>query len=226
MGRDFLLDVLEFGRREPAETSVVSIQNRGFIMIEGFYPATVMPDPDWWGVLWPDPAAVVQKVGVTKGMVVVDLCCGDGLFTVPLARVACNRLYAIDIDPEMLNRAAAAVDATEAPGCHFIHGNATDLAHLILEPADFVFLANTFHGVPDKTGLARAVAATLKPGGRFAVVNWQPLPRERTTVLGQARGPKTEMRMAPSDVAMLVEPAGFRLTGWLTYRRITMGLCS
>ncbi|HHB12481.1 MAG TPA: hypothetical protein ENK62_04715 [Chromatiales bacterium] len=42
-------------------------------------------------------------------------------------------------------------------------------------------MANTFHGVPDKTGLARAVHTALKPLGRFAIVNWYRRPRENTT---------------------------------------------
>jgi SAM-dependent methyltransferase len=176
-------------------------------MLEGFYPATAMPDPDWWQTLWPDPEGVVRKFGVTPGMAVVDLCCGDGLFTVALAVIARNRVYAIDIDPEMLDRAQAAVQAARAPGCQFIQGDATDLVRLVPEPVDCIFHANTFHGVPDKTGLARAAATLLKPGGRFVVVNWYPLPHEQTTVLGQPRGPKTELRMAPSDVTAAVEPA-------------------
>jgi hypothetical protein len=56
------------------------------------------------------------------------------------------------------------------------------------------------------------VAAILKPGGRFAIINWHRLPREETTVLGQPRGPKTEMRMTPSELAAAVEPAGLKLT--------------
>jgi predicted methyltransferase len=59
--------------------------------------------------------------------------------------------------------------------------------------------------------MARAVAAVLKPGGRFAIVNWHSLPRERTAVLGKPRGPRTEMRMSPDDVRSAVEPAGFVL---------------
>src|SRR5712671_2007335 len=73
-------------------------------MTNGFFPATAMPDADWWQVLWPDPAEVLAEIGVRPGMVVIDLCCGDGLFTPPLARVA-GRVYAIDIDPVMLDRA-------------------------------------------------------------------------------------------------------------------------
>jgi hypothetical protein len=76
-----------------------------------------------------------------------------------------------------------------------------------------VLIANTFHGAPEKTRLARAVAAVLKPGGRFAVVNWHRRPREVTTVLGQVRGPKTEIRMEPGDVSAAIEPARLKLVG-------------
>jgi protein-L-isoaspartate O-methyltransferase len=57
-----------------------------------------MPDADWWLALWPDPAKVVAEMGVQRGMVVIDLCCGDGLFTAALAQIA-NSVYAIDMDP-------------------------------------------------------------------------------------------------------------------------------
>jgi hypothetical protein len=36
-------------------------------------------------------------------------------------------------------------------------------------------------------------------------------PREETTVLGEPRGPKTELRMKPEQVVAAVEPGGFRL---------------
>ena len=80
------------------------------------------------------------------------------------------------------------------------------------DPFDYVLIANTFHGVPDKLRLSRRVAAALKPGGRFAIVNWHRRPREETIVLGQPRGPRTEMRMEPSDVAEAVKPAGLTPT--------------
>lgn len=86
-----------------------------------------------------------------------------------------------------------------------------ELSRLLGAPADYVLIANTFHGVPDKTALAREVATALKPSGRFAVVNWHPLPREETTVLDQPRGPSTELRMSPEQTRAMVEPAGFTL---------------
>ena len=175
-----------------------------------FYPATAMPDPGWWEVLWPRPGEVVASLGFAPGGEIVDLCCGDGLFTLPLTRIA-RQVVAIDLDPAMVDLARAKLAAAGIANGEFVKGDAYAVAELVRRPVDAVLIANTFHGVPDKGRLARAVAATLKPGGRFAIINWHRRPREETTVLGEPRGPKTQMRMEPADVAGAVEPAGFKL---------------
>ena len=78
--------------------------------------------------------------------------------------------------------------------------------------ADFVRkMANAFHGVPERSRLARAVRAALRPRGKFAIVNWHAKPRNETTILGEPRGPATELRMSPQATIADVEPAGFKL---------------
>lgn len=74
-----------------------------------------------------------------------------------------------------------------------------------------MFLANAFHGVPERVRLARAVKAALKPGGLFAIVNWHQRPREETVVLGEPRGPKTELRLSPQKTIASVEAGGLKL---------------
>ena len=180
--------------------------------IKSFFPATAMPDADWWEALWPRPGEVLANLGIEPNMDVIDLCCGDGLFTAPLARMV-RHVVAIDLDAAMLDAARTKVAAAKVANCDFVEGDAYAVAELVDRPADFVLMANTFHGVPDKLRLARAVAMVLKPRGRFAIINWHGRPRDETTVLGQPRGPKTEMRMTPDDVAATVEPAGLKFAG-------------
>ena len=175
-----------------------------------FFPATVMPDPDWWQALWPDPEGVIRTLGVRPGMTVLDLCCGDGYFTAALARqVEGGQILGFDLDERML--AVAASECAGLENCTFLQGDAMTLHRLLPELVDCCLMANTFHGVPEQTALVREIARILKPGGVFAVVNWHARPREETPVLGQPRGPRTELRMTPEQVCAVVEPAGFRL---------------
>jgi SAM-dependent methyltransferase len=92
--------------------------------------------------------------------------------------------------------------------CDFKAGDAFQLASLAARPVDFVFMANAFHGVPDRPRLARAVREALKPQGHFAIVSWHQRPREQTTVLGEPRGPRTELRMSPEQTVEAVSAAG------------------
>ena len=179
----------------------------------GFFPATAMPDREWWGALWPDPEGVLDKLGAPRGQPAVDLCCGDGYFTVPLSRLAKPaKVYALDLDAGLIEHARQyVVERGEGDLVVFAADDARNLARHVTEPAGFVLLANTFHGVPRKTDLARTVREVLVPRGIFVVVNWHPLPREQTRVLGQPRGPATEMRMSPEQTRVSVERAGFTM---------------
>lgn len=169
-----------------------------------------MPTAGWWEALWPDPAGVLTAVGLKPGMEVVDLCSGDGWFTLQIAKLA-RHVFAIDIDPHLLDVARYRLTESGVTNCDFVAGDAFALASLVPRPVDFVFMANAFHGVPDRPRLARAVRATLKPGGQFAIVNWHPRPREETTILGEPRGPKTELRLSPQQTIEEVESGGLKL---------------
>jgi ubiquinone/menaquinone biosynthesis C-methylase UbiE len=174
----------------------------------GFFQGTEMPTAGWWEALWPDPAGVLAAVGLRPGMDVIDLCSGDGWFTLQIAKIA-GRVSAIDIDPNLLEVAKHRLMEAGANNCKFISGDAYDVGTLA-GPADFVFMANAFHGVPDRSRLARAVGTALKSDGQFAIVNWHKRPRDETPILGEPRGPKTELRMAPEETIKSVEAGGLK----------------
>jgi ubiquinone/menaquinone biosynthesis C-methylase UbiE len=175
--------------------------------LPGFFAATEMPSAGWWEALWPDPAAVLDAVGLTSGTEAIDLCSGDGWFTRHIAKAA-RHVVAIDIDRDMLEAARRQLCQNGISNCDFIAGDAYELGNLAPSLADFVFMANAFHGVPDRPRLARAVREALKPDGRFAIVNWQQRPREETVVLGEPRGPKSQLRLSPKQTVEAVEAGG------------------
>jgi SAM-dependent methyltransferase len=176
----------------------------------GFFEGTEMPIAGWWEALWPNPAGVLASVGLRPGMDVIDLCSGDGWFTLYIAKLA-RHVAAIDIDVNLLEVARHRLTESGATNCSFVAGDAYELARLWARQVDLVFLANAFHGVPDRPRLARSVAQALKSSGRFAIVNWYPRPREETPVLGEPRGPRTDLRMSPEQTIRAVEEGGLRL---------------
>jgi SAM-dependent methyltransferase len=70
--------------------------------LPGFFEGTEMPAAGWWEALWPSPATVLAAVGISSGMDVIDLCRGDGWFTLQIAKLA-KRVVAIDIDRQLLD---------------------------------------------------------------------------------------------------------------------------
>jgi SAM-dependent methyltransferase len=171
-----------------------------------------MPTAGRWEALWPDPAGVLAAVGVKCGMDVIDLCSGDGWFTLQIAKIA-RQVIAIDIDAALLEVARARLKESGVANCEFRLGDAYRLVTLAKRQVDFVFMANAFHGVPDRPRLARAVHDALRPGGCFAIVNWHPRPREETTVLGEPRGPATELRLSAQQTVSAVVASGLRHAG-------------
>jgi tRNA/tmRNA/rRNA uracil-C5-methylase (TrmA/RlmC/RlmD family) len=58
----------------------------------------------------------------------VYLCCGDGLFTLAIARQAAH-VVAIDLDPVMLDRARARLSGAGVGNCEIVEGDAYDVAN-------------------------------------------------------------------------------------------------
>jgi ubiquinone/menaquinone biosynthesis C-methylase UbiE len=178
--------------------------------LPGLFEGTEMPTAGWWEALWPDPAKVLQAVGLMPGTDVIDLCSGDGWFTLQIAKIA-RHVVAIDLDPKLLDVTKLRLGEAGISNCDYVAGDAYEIAKLVPRRVDLVFLANAFHGVPDRIRLARGVREVLKPSGRFAIVNWHQHRREETTILGEPRGPRTELRMSPDQTIAAVEPSGLKL---------------
>lgn len=174
---------------------------------------TGQPDRDWWSELWPEPEAVVRRLGVAEGDDVADVCCGDGYFALAAARAAApGEVYGLDLDPEVLRRARSAAEAAGVENVSFVRCDARELKCALPE-VDAALLMNTLHGAPDPVELLRGVRSVLGPGGTLGVANWRVAPREECVVLGEPRGPPEGVRMSPEETVEVAEAAGFSARG-------------
>jgi SAM-dependent methyltransferase len=169
---------------------------------------TRQPDWDWWGQLWPTPGATLRKLGVTAGSTLVEVGCGNGYFTLPAARVTDpGTVFALDIDRSLLEELSRIAHQQRIENVVPLHADARDLSRLLSARVDTLLIANTFHGVANRTDFVRQAVQALRPAGRFVVVNWRDLPPETTTIAGEERGPPAHLRLSPADTAAVVQDA-------------------
>src|SRR5687767_4542826 len=81
--------------------------------------------------------ALVAKLGITKGMNVLDLGCGDGTTAIPEAKLGANVL-GVDIARNLVEAGNKRAKAEGLANCTFQEGDATDLQPLKDQSFDLV----------------------------------------------------------------------------------------
>jgi ubiquinone/menaquinone biosynthesis C-methylase UbiE len=117
--------------------------------------------------------AVVQSLGITPPLRVLDLGCGDGTTAIPLARMGAEVL-GIDIARNLVeagNRRAAAAGLTRLK---FQEGDACDLAGVADHSFDLTISIFGAMFAPRPFDVAKEMVRVTKPGGRIVMGNWIP----------------------------------------------------
>jgi ubiquinone/menaquinone biosynthesis C-methylase UbiE len=145
----------------------------------------------------------MDHLGIAEGSIVADLGAGGGWFTIRLARrVGPNgRVYAQDIQPEMIGAIKRRVEREELKNVRFVLG--TPLDPQLPDPVDVVLIVDAYHEMEQPQTLLRNVRKSLKPGGRVGIVEF--------TKTGHGPGPTMEERVEPERVIRDAEAAGLRL---------------
>lgn len=114
---------------------------------------------------------LLDLVGLSPEQDVVDLGCGTGMVTRALldrrGKDASGRLYAVDPEPAMIEKASKSVEHGASAAVSWLVGRAEDLDRLV-PPVDRVLFCNAIHLVEEKARGLRAIFESLRPGGRLA----------------------------------------------------------
>src|SRR5262245_23241988 len=74
-------------------------------------------------------AALVEKLGITKGLKVLDLGCGDGTTAIPAAKLGAD-VQGVDIASNLVAAGNARAKNENLSNCTFREGDATNLSAL------------------------------------------------------------------------------------------------
>jgi len=151
---------------------------------------------------WQDPEKIFPAIGLRKGMVFVDVGCGEGYFALPAARIVGpdGKVYAIDINAEAVaylkEQATANVltnlsaEAEEAEAVIACEGCAV-----------IVFFGIDLHDFADPELVIRNAKRMLRPSGRLIDLDWKDIPMDV--------GPPAEKRFPVEKAKKMIESAGF-----------------
>jgi SAM-dependent methyltransferase len=117
--------------------------------------------------------ALVGKLGITEGLRVLDLGCGDGTTALPAAQLGADVL-GVDIAGNLVAAGNARAEATGLTNLSFQVGDATDLSELDDDSFDLVVSIFGAMFAPKPFDVAKEMVRVTKPGGRIVMGNWIP----------------------------------------------------
>ena len=117
--------------------------------------------------------ALVMTLGITSGLEVLDLGCGDGTTALPAARLGADVL-GVDIASNLVAAGNARAQSAGLTNCRFQEGEASDLSELENDSFDLVVSIFGAMFAPRPFDVAREVVRVTRPGGRIVMGNWIP----------------------------------------------------
>ena len=150
---------------------------------------------------WQKPHEVIQALALKPDAVIADIGSGTGYFSMRFAHmVSKGRVYGVDTEPDMVKYLA---ERAKREGL----GNLTALRAApgdprLPEKADLVILVDVFHHIEDRERYFGKLRASLKPGGRLAIIDFR---------MDSPEGPPKSARIAPGQVKAELRKAGYAL---------------
>ncbi|HVJ23151.1 MAG TPA: class I SAM-dependent methyltransferase [Burkholderiales bacterium] len=161
--------------------------------------AHVFDDPE--RDAWQKPHEVMRALALKPDAAVADLGAGTGYFAARLANMLPKgTVYAVDIEPGMVKYLGERAQREKLANLKPVSGTPRDPR--LPAKVDLVLLVDVYHHIDERERYFRALAASLKPGGRVAVIDFR---------LDSPAGPPKSARVAPERVKAELASAGYAL---------------
>ena len=161
-----------------------------------------MPNEEMWGEFF-KPKRILKTLGIDNSIRnIADFGCGYGTFTLPVAQVVKGKVYALDIEPEMIEETKRKAEEGKLGNVEVILRDFISKGSgLEKESVDYVMLFNILHtDKPER--LLREAYRILRDGGKLGIIHWN---YDSTT----PRGPPMEIRPKPEQCIKWARNSGF-----------------
>ena len=156
-------------------------------------------DPERDG--WQKPQEVIAALALPKTAKVADIGSATGYFPVRFAvALPDGHVYGADVESSMVDYLNKRAEKEQL-------GNLT--SHLaefadakIPEPVDLILIVNTYHHLENRPAYFKKLAASLKPGGRVAIIDF---------TRASKKGPESSEKIPADQVEAELKQAGFQL---------------
>ena len=162
--------------------------------------------------------ALVKELGITEGLEVLDLGCGDGTTAVPAATAGAHVL-GVDIASNLVAAGNARAQSLGLTNLSFQEGDATDLHELEDDRFDLVVSIFGAMFAPKPFDVAKEVVRVTRPGGRIVMGNW--IPNDPTLV---AQILKISAAYSPPPPEGFISPMMWGVEEQVTERFVAAGV--
>jgi len=149
---------------------------------------------------WQMPARVIDALQLKSGMKVADIGAGTGYFSTRLARVPGVSVYAVDIEPKMIDYLKQRAQKEQLSNVTAVLAGAA--SPNLPEPVDVILVVDTYHHLPNRQVYFNELKKSLRPGGRIAIVDFR---KEAPD------GPPAHFRFTPQQIQDEMKQAGYEL---------------
>lgn len=120
------------------------------------------------------PRLLLESLKIRPGDVIADIGAGSGYLTFPLARLAGRdgRVYAVDVQPEMIDILNKKKDQRQALNVIPVLGTITNTA-LPESSVDLAVLVDVYHEFSSPYEMVASICQALKSGGRLVFVEYR-----------------------------------------------------
>src|SRR6478672_1139497 len=162
--------------------------------------------------------ALVDKFGITKGMKVLDLGCGDGTTAIPEAKRGADVL-GVDIASNLVAAGNRRAKEMGLGNCRFQEGDASNLEGVKDRSFDLVVSIFGAMFAPKPFDVAKEMVRVTRPGGRIIMGNW--IPNDPTLV---AQILKISSAFTPPPPEGFVSPMTWGVETSVTERFVAAGV--